>query len=261
MKSGEPAVARDIIFFCGSCKKRLVVVEQGAGRLVPCPQCGNNIAIPPQVPQIDAINKAIVRMSSQMGEWVTTCNKYTGEECQVLMTDSRAISELRNMIIDAGYDSSVYHVPQSSPVYFTNADWLRVIFRTNSLLRLGQSYWRSASSPDMIPHFPAMRLTAKGKKNIPKKVKDSWVAAGGVLRSGKLIALKNDDVWRRYSVFGLPFPPYDMSDNTWVEDVNADTCERLGIFSNGTKLSVQREYDIASKYILLTDCRICDHVK
>lgn len=41
---------RDILFECPSCNKSLVVDEIAEGQVVPCPQCGTSVIVPPKTP-------------------------------------------------------------------------------------------------------------------------------------------------------------------------------------------------------------------
>ncbi len=42
----ESAEGRDIIFDCPSCGKSLCIEDSGAGRVVPCPGCGQRMQVP-----------------------------------------------------------------------------------------------------------------------------------------------------------------------------------------------------------------------
>lgn len=82
--------------------------------------------------------------------------------------------------------------------------------------------WEQGLDPTLLMVWPAAQLVSLGGR-MPIGTKARWAAAGGKLVRGKMAARKDDPVWRRFSQFGQPYPPYDW-DSIWeigVEDVSA----------------------------------------
>lgn len=53
--------------------------------------------------------------------------------------------------------------------------------------------------------------------------------AGGKLYDGRMIALRNDPIWRGISRFGSPVPPFDFNSGMGLEEVNRFEAEALGV--------------------------------
>ncbi len=56
-----------------------------------------------------------------------------------------------------------------------------------------------------------------------------WRKCGGILRRGRMIALKTNPIWKRISAFGLPYPPFAINSGVGVADVERDVCIKMGI--------------------------------
>lgn len=92
--------------------------------------------------------------------------------------------------------------------------------------------WQSNLQPVLLDEFPAYELRATSGR-IKPGTKDRWQQCGGRLFSGKMIAVKTDSVWARFSEFGKPFPPYDnFGHRLDVQDIDRDTAFRLRLVSH-----------------------------
>ena len=107
---------------------------------------------------------------------------------------------------------------------------LDVIIKTNVAQARGYMQYAEGLSPGAFAAFPAQEFTRirhsrKPRKDWPQR----WAKAGGKVYGGKMIALKDDPVWTRLSVFGNPFPPFDWGSGMGVLDVDGPEAERLGL--------------------------------
>ena len=110
---------------------------------------------------------------------------------------------------------------------------LDVIIKTNVAQARGYMQFAEGMSPGAFAAFPAQEFTRirhsrKPRQDWPQR----WAKAGGKTYGGRMIALKDDPVWERLSVFGNPFPPFDWGSGMGVLDVDRKTAIRLGLISD-----------------------------
>lgn len=110
---------------------------------------------------------------------------------------------------------------------------LDVIIKTNVAQARGYMQYAEGMSPGAFAAFPAQEFTRirhsrKPRQDWPQR----WAKAGGKVYGGKMIALKDDPVWERLSVFGNPFPPFDWGSGMGVMDVDRKTAIQLGLVSD-----------------------------
>ncbi|MBR0198127.1 MAG: hypothetical protein IJQ34_08330, partial [Kiritimatiellae bacterium] len=60
-----------------------------------------------------------------------------------------------------------------------------------------------------------------------------WQKAGGkIFPGGRMIALKDDPVWVKLSVFDNPFPPFDWGSGMGLEDIGRKEAVKLGLIDD-----------------------------
>ena len=110
---------------------------------------------------------------------------------------------------------------------------LDVIIKTNVAQARGYMQYAEGMSPGAFAAFPAQEFTRIAhRRNQRKDWPQRWAKAGGKVYGGKMIALKDDPVWERLSVFGNPFPPFDWGSGMGVLDVDRKTAIQLGLVSD-----------------------------
>jgi len=115
---------------------------------------------------------------------------------------------------------------------FTQAR-LDTIIKTNVAQARGYMQYAEGMSPGAFAAFPAQEFTRIRHSREPRKDwPQRWAKAGGKTYGGKMIALKDDPVWERLSVFGNPFPPFDWGSGMGVLDVDRRTAIELGLVSD-----------------------------
>ena len=77
--------------------------------------------------------------------------------------------------------------------------------------------------------FPCLELIRVSQRMVPRPWRERWKEAGGKLYDGRMIALRNDPIWRKISRFGSPVPPFDFNSGMGLEEVNRFEAEGLGI--------------------------------
>ena len=110
---------------------------------------------------------------------------------------------------------------------------LDVIIKTNVAQARGYMQYAEGMSPGAFAAFPAQEFTRIAhRRNQRQDWPQRWAKAGGKTYGGRMIALKDDPVWERLSVFGNPFPPFDWGSGMGVLDVDRKTAIRLGLISD-----------------------------
>lgn len=112
---------------------------------------------------------------------------------------------------------------------FWNEKTLDMLIRINVDLVWGHEDWKRGTDKDVLGEFPASELIWQYREAPEEDWDKHWQECGGRLLGGKRIALKIDEIWRKISCFGLPHPPFELSGGLWVEDVDRDVAEKLGL--------------------------------
>jgi hypothetical protein len=111
-------------------------------------------------------------------------------------------------------------------VRMRDGEWLDLHSRMSHAIEHGRRNWQQGLEPVLLDNWPAGQLICVTGR-MPAGVKQRWTAAGGRIVRGKMMALKTDPVWARFSKFGRPHPPFDAQDVLRVEDVDADDAQIL----------------------------------
>lgn len=110
---------------------------------------------------------------------------------------------------------------------------LDTIIKTNVAQARGYMQFAEGMSPGAFAAFPAQEFTRIAhRRNQRQDWPQRWAKAGGKTYGGRMIALKDDPVWERLSVFGNPFPPFDWGSGMGVLDVDRKTAIQLGLISD-----------------------------
>jgi len=118
-------------------------------------------------------------------------------------------------------------------------DRLNLILDTNLELAQGYGSWIQGQDPEILDLWPAQELVRVREAKEPRDWAARWVEAGGTAYGGRMIALKNDPIWRRISRFGLPYPPFDFNSGMDVSDVDRETAIEAGLIDRDTELLPQ----------------------
>jgi hypothetical protein len=92
-----------------------------------------------------------------------------------------------------------------------------------------QRHWIEALVRDIVEMWPCWEVCGKNNEAPLCQRRGEWVAAGGSLYEGRMIAVKWDTVWQAFSFTGLPHPPFNLEDDLIVEEVDVDEVKRLGV--------------------------------
>ena len=89
---------------------------------------------------------------------------------------------------------------------------------------------------DLLDAYPAQELLRVEERSAKRDWRRRWIAAGGHIYGGRMIALKTDPVWIGVSRFGTPYPPFDFGSGMGVEDVSREDAEALGVIPAGARV-------------------------
>lgn len=115
---------------------------------------------------------------------------------------------------------------------------------------LAQNYGRFIANQDktLLDMWPCQELVRNSPSLVQRDWKERWRLCGGNLYEGRMIALKNSDVWDRLGdsttfpdALGNPYPPFAFNSGMGVEDVSRPEAERLGVILPNTPAPLPRE--------------------
>lgn len=92
-----------------------------------------------------------------------------------------------------------------------------------------------AQDPDLLDLWPAQEFVRVESRKVERlDWTRRWLAAGGSLPGGRMIARKDDSVWTNLSRFGTPYPPFDYMSGMGLRDIRRDEAEQLGVVKRST---------------------------
>lgn len=117
---------------------------------------------------------------------------------------------------------------------------LGLILGTNiGLRRSYRNSWQSSISQVALIVSPAFELVEMGRGYFPRDWKNRWEKCGGILYEGRMIALKNDPIWRAISAFPFPFPPFDFDDGMSVIPISRSEAVSFGLITSDAEISIE----------------------
>ena len=142
---------------------------------------------------------------------------------------SKARMEMREALAGAGYTAA--EGEEGTIKDLTSKTRLDAIIKTNVAQARGYVQYLDANTPGGYMHAPAQELHRYQERKQKRDWVKRWTDAGGKLFGGRMIALKDDPIWTRISVFGNPFPPFDWGSGMGLRNVTAREAMELGIIS------------------------------
>lgn len=133
---------------------------------------------------------------------------------------------------------------------------LRVLHDTHFRMAVNEAYVADGTSnSNVVFQFPAWELVRVGGSILPLGKTTSkggvvddqendwpsrWVAAGGELFEGRMVALKDSPVWQALGdgaggyedTLGNPFPPFAFGSGYGIEQIRRAECLQLGVLRN-----------------------------
>lgn len=127
---------------------------------------------------------------------------------------------------------------------------------TNVATARGAGWFEQGQQPDVLDEFPAQELyratTPEGGVKAERDWLQRWEQAGGKFYDGRMLARKDDPVWRKLGDpelfpdgLGNEWPPYAFSSGMRVRDIGRDEAESLGLIGPAEEL-FPREADLTA---------------
>ncbi len=123
---------------------------------------------------------------------------------------------------------------------------LNLILETNRQMAEGYGHYLEGNDPAVLDEWPAQELIRVIDSKVKRKWTRRWINAGGRFWAGphRMIALKNDPIWKRLSRFDLPYAPFDFNSGMDLADVDRDEAVELGLIDEDTQLFPPRVDDL-----------------
>ncbi len=140
-----------------------------------------------------------------------------------------AITELQGMMRRRGLDTG-------APDALTNPaaeSRIKLVLDTNRAQALGYARFKRSSSGGALLAFPAQELIRVRNSKEQRDWQARWIAAGGQLTNGRMIALKTDAIWTNPALnrFGTPYTPFDFNSGMGLKDISRREAIALGIMA------------------------------
>ncbi|MFH0907199.1 MAG: hypothetical protein V1929_00350 [bacterium] len=161
----------------------------------------------------------------------------TGGEAGTYMDVPRFREELKNFLQSIGYSAED---GKAGTIQDLSSDArLNLIAKTNTQLAQGYGQFVQANDADVLDAFPAQELFRLEQREKPRDWILRWRGAGGRTYGGRMVALKDDEVWTGISRFGNPYPPYDYNSGMWTLPVSRSDAVALGVIDADRKVKPQ----------------------
>ena len=109
---------------------------------------------------------------------------------------------------------------------------LDTIIKTNVEQARGYVRHLDGMKPGAFAAFPGQELIRVRERKEKRDWATRWKNAGGRFYNGRMIALRDDPIWERISVFGNPFPPFDWGSGMGVRAVSRRDSIALGVVTD-----------------------------
>lgn len=153
---------------------------------------------------------------------------------------SRARIAIRESLEQIGYDPADINAIPGSLKDLGSERRINLILDTNVKMARGYGNWTQGQDPAVLDQWPGSELVRhEGRTQERTDWPARFIAAGATLHGGRMIALKDDPVWKRLSRFGLPYPPFDYNSGMGLDDVDRDECMRLRLIDRDRQLTPQ----------------------
>lgn len=138
--------------------------------------------------------------------------------------------DLRKVISSTGYQPPEGKEGTLQDLYSKRR--LDTIIKTNVEQARGYVRHLDGMKPGAFAAFPGQELIRVRERKAKRDWATRWKNAGGEFYNGRMIALRDDPIWERISVFGNPFPPFDWGSGMGVRAVSRRDCLSLGVVTD-----------------------------
>lgn len=138
-----------------------------------------------------------------------------------------AVLALREAVESAGYDSG----EEAGTINDFSSVWrLQLMVECCLSHENGFHRWKTGFLEGCYEAFPACELFVAEPEHVDADYwRERWMAKGGRIYDGRMIAMKADVVWQRASVFGAPWEPTDCTQALGHRDLSRKETMQLGV--------------------------------
>lgn len=149
--------------------------------------------------------------------------------------------QLKDKLAELGYESDAGLAPEEVGTLKDLASEARInlVIETNAAMAQGYGNWLQGQAPAILDQWPAQELYRAYARKVPRNWRARWAQAGGSEPDGRMIALKNADIWKRISRFSTPYPPFDFNSGMSIRDVDRDAAVKAGLIDRDTQIAPQ----------------------
>lgn len=155
----------------------------------------------------------------------------------VFVNEAQFVADLQKIARDEGLDprNSVATAGQAGGIQdITSVKRLKLIYRVQVQMANEYARWVKANDPAVLQSWPALEFIRVQARNVPRlDWPQRFEAAGGKLIDGRIVALISDPAWRKMSVFGNPYPPFDFGSGMGLRALSRREAEALGLLKPG----------------------------
>jgi hypothetical protein len=173
------------------------------------------------------------------------------------------IEEMREELRKAGYKRG--EAKRGAIQDLKSTRRLGLIWDMNLAQAQGYARWKADMTPEGLENEPCYEFIRVMSRIEVRDWPVIWEQSGGEFfdgpgsnddyswAKGRMIAAKNDPIWKRISRFGTPWPPFDWGSGMGLRGVGRDEAERLGVidpedvvtplafpFNSGTRASAKK---------------------
>lgn len=197
----------------------------------------------------DIIDRAVFSARMSNAEFLQEIDEITRLMVNGEIDLATARIRLTQKLEEIGYQAAVADV--GSIKDFTSDKRIDLIIRTNAQIARGYGQFIQGQNEEWLRAAPCQELfrlqrkkqergTTAGSMGWPQR----WQEVGGTLFDGRMIARKDDDVWRRLGTafpdsLGNPYPPFAFNSGMWVKDVLRSQAVKLGVIAADVVVSPQ----------------------
>lgn len=158
------------------------------------------------------------------------------------MDTARAREEIRRLLKSIGYmpeDGKAGTIEDLS-----SEARLNLIIDHNVAADRGRGAWMETQDDDVLDMWPCQEFYRAEERMRPRNWRARWIAAGGSIYAGRMIARKDDPVWIGINRFGVPWMPADYNSGMDVRDVDRDEAVSLGVIAADDAVKTQQAPDL-----------------
>ena len=150
----------------------------------------------------------------------------TSKDGKIYRRDT-AITELQAMMQARGNDTGAGNV-LTNPAAEKR---IKLVLDTNRAQAQGYARFKRSSTGGALLAFPCQELVRIRNSKEKRDWQARWVAAGGKLTNGRMIAEKTDPIWIALNRFGVPYAPFDFNSGMGLRDISRREAIALGIIT------------------------------